>query len=389
MNPFEIGTNEELDGPSEDIALVHIFSPTVTGLLTPILPDRVSQRSVDLLLLGNMKAVLYPLRVRWKSMVEENAQLLQDRNITVQTKVHPGYFRKRDPGFFSGGPLGQVAAPPKRNAKNVFPEYVAALQSAKVLLTDSSSVHYSLQKYTEAMAAGVLLVGDIPHDRMNVWRNFAVEVPSNASNAKLLGTALWWVEHEEERLAKTKAGQEWAMQAVMMHPFWIRFNQAYHRVILSKEVRSPLPALDAQEEERIQTRGFVGKSFPFPFYVRCRLAGGQKYCKGQADREQRAARKLPHFPVADHPSHGGAVPPLHANFVVSQAGAPAYSSDWKPLRWLLLHHKWSGGISRLYRMLLSGQPSKLVAQMEVRQPVALQSFVHPQAHHAKCFPTMA
>eukprot|EP01044_Picomonas_judraskeda_P024150 COSAG03_NODE_6561_length_1039_cov_158.629174_2_plen_196_part_00 len=85
-------------------------------------------------------------------------------------------------------------------------------------------------------------------------------------------------------------------------------------------------------------KGMVGRAFPEPFYIRCRGAGGDRWCK----KEQKA--KLPHYHTAQFPKHprfGGPVPVVAA----PPAGCPysiappAYQSRWQPLRVLLLESK--------------------------------------------------
>eukprot|EP01050_Picozoa_sp_SAG11_P011478 SAG11_NODE_1216_length_5501_cov_2.800629_8_plen_420_part_00 len=262
-------------------------------------------------------------------MLDECKVRFEQENVTVQELTHPGYFRARpDPV------TGMLMARSKTESSKWIPteltaEYISNLHNAKILLTDSSKVHYSLQKYTEALVAGVLLIGDIPHDRMNTWREFMVEVPSEADNKLLADTALWWLEHEDERLEKTRAGQAWALQNLMANNFFYEFSRVYSQVI--------------------QEGGFVGKVFPFPFYVRCRSYGGERFCDG----EKRVRPKRPHYisttsanidaMTLAHPSHGGAVPVLDSNSNSKTAtpryygNAPAYHSSFKPLRWLLLH----------------------------------------------------
>ncbi len=87
-------------------------------------------------------------------------------------------------------------------------------------------------------------------------------------------------------------------------------------------------------------KGMVGRAFPEPFYIRCRGAGGDKWCK----KEQKG--KLPHYHNAElpkHPRFAGPVPTVTA----PPAGCPysiappAYQSRWQPLRVLLLQSKQS------------------------------------------------
>ena len=73
-------------------------------------------------------------------------------------------------------------------------------------------LHDSVQKYTEGLVAGCLLLGDMPHDRMREYRRVMVEVPMKASIESLARVAAYWLTHEPERLAKVSAAQQWVLQ---------------------------------------------------------------------------------------------------------------------------------------------------------------------------------
>jgi hypothetical protein len=85
--------------------------------------------------------------------------------------------------------------------------------------------------------------------------------------------------------------------------------------------------------------GFVGKIFPFPFYIRCRHKGGEKYCEAEKALQAQTPPRRPHsapggIALARHPSHGGTVPPLGRQYLDT---GPAYAQNFRPLRWLLFH----------------------------------------------------
>ena len=115
----------------------------------------------------------------------------------------------------------------QQNHAQQYSEYVATLRRAKVLLTDSALVHYSVQKYTEAVMAGCLLVGDIPHDRMREFREIVVEVPSSATTRELSVVVKYWLSHERERLARVQASQRWIMQTGGTDAFFADFIRYY------------------------------------------------------------------------------------------------------------------------------------------------------------------
>ena len=101
----------------------------------------------------------------------------------VVIRDHPGYYGARDWGECTTHPRARPSFPPAHFllppgilinwiafTARQFEDYSGALKSTKILLTDSAWVHYSVQKYSEAVVAGALMVGDIPHDRMREYR---------------------------------------------------------------------------------------------------------------------------------------------------------------------------------------------------------------------------
>jgi hypothetical protein len=207
VNPFEIATNAEIDPLSRELALVHIFSPTSQEMYKPVKRDVESGRPVDLLLAGTVNEGLYPLRQTWRQMFKTREDLFRARNLSIVHKGHPGHFQATDPLMLPSFNMPK-SKKKKKEPKVMTAEYIAALHSAKILCTDSAKVHYSLQKYTEALISGTLIIADSPHDRMREFRKFIVEVPSGATPAELGNVSLWWAEHEEARLAKTRATLE-------------------------------------------------------------------------------------------------------------------------------------------------------------------------------------
>lgn len=105
-------------------------------------------------------------------------------------------------------------------------------------------------------------------------------------------------------------------------------------------------------------KSMVGRAFPEPFYIRCRGAGGDKWCK----KEQKG--KLPHYHNAQlpkHPRFGGPVPvvaspPASCPYSIAP---PAYQSRWQPLRVLLLQSKQNADIATdsTFRRLMTQKES--------------------------------
>ncbi len=312
VNPFEIGHNPQIRAISHDMILAHVPSPTTRERF--FADPKV--RTVDITLLGAMGKSLYPLRAIWKQMLDERDNLGLGK-YKIHFRSHPTHFN------------------PNLNHEKQLSEYADRLKSTKILLTDSASVHYSVQKYTEALVAGCLIVGDMPHDRMREYRRFSVEVPTKADVRHLATVVKYWLEHEDERLAKVTAGQQWALQSVMTDNFYEDFTELYY------EQQQP-PNAPANELP------MVGWHFTYPYYVRCRAHGGARWCEGEAAAKKvvKGPHWLPGPPDAwapKHPSFAGMVDPHDttgwvptAECAVPEFEGPFYRSRWKPTRWLFL-----------------------------------------------------
>ena len=312
VNPFEIGHNPQIREISHDMILAHIPSPTTRErfFADPQL------RSVDITLLGAMGKSLYPLRNIWKQMLDKRDELGLGK-YKIHFRSHPKHF---DPNL---------------DHTKQLTDYANRLKSTKILLTDSASVHYSVQKYTEALVAGCLIIGDIPHDRMREYRRFSVEVPTMADVRHLAAVVKYWLEHEDERLAKVTAGQHWALQSVTTDQFYEDFTELYYEQ--QQTSNAPADALP-----------MVGWHFTYPYYVRCRAHGGKGWCDGEAAAKRivKGPHWLPGSPdswTPKHPSFAGMVDPrdttgwlLSDSCSVPEFEGPFYRSRWKPTRWLFL-----------------------------------------------------
>lgn len=280
-----------------------------------------AERNYDITLLGSLDRVLYPLRNTWHKLLG-NAESLGLGHAKQGHKRHPQHFTKID------------------HVKQIR-DYARMLKSSKILLTDSATVHYSVQKYTEGLMAGCLLIGDIPHDRMREYRRLMVEVPTKAPIEQLAKVVRYWLSHNAERLAKTTAAQQWVSQNYgSTEAFYRDTTELYY------EAAGSSSGLQAAQ-------GRVGKLFNYPFYIRCRAAGGKKWCEGEKRRRAQGVTKLPHdlmhhklnqLPIElHHPSFGGLVDPsttdLPAGTNCLDMEPPSYMSRWRPLRWLLLQSR--------------------------------------------------
>jgi hypothetical protein len=177
------------------------------------------------------------------------------------------------------------------------------------------------------------------------------------AGSSVLIAAHRWLDNPEEMREKAMVGQDWALHHVQAAEFFEQLTELYYD----------------QVSVDYGGQGMVGRSFHSPFYVRCRGAGGEAWCK----REQK--HKEPHYlgrtgaaGISEHPASGGPVPTVR--LAASCAGdttgtiAPhAYKARWgkrnadpnanTALRVLLLQTKEEAdrmdGVDPLYRRLLT------------------------------------
>ena len=148
--------------------------------------------------------------------------------------------------------------PGRKKALQIRQTYIDIAKNSKVLLTGASSVFYSLQKFSEFSAAGGLMISTIPQDRSDQFRQFIIEVSLDMSDNELISIVEKWLRDKEGRLQKTKIGQDWWRKNGRPDNFFKTMNSA---------------VMDFKA-------GAVGKRFDFPFVIRCRPYGGQKWCPG-------------------------------------------------------------------------------------------------------------
>ena len=330
VNPFEVAMNPELNELSESMVLAHVFSPALTSLTFGKVEKK---RPVDAGLMGAVNEN-YPLRDKWSELAIEK----KPRHKVVQYE-RPKTFQDRQDD--------------KESWMQHFNAYASKLRKVKILLTDAAWVFYSVQKYSEAPTAGAVLVADIPHDRMREFRHAGVEVSTAMDVAQLRSTLDWWLDRPDDLTAKALTGQKWALHHVQTTQFFEQTTELYY---------------DRMEEE-YGGQGTVGRVFPSPFYIRCRGAGGEQWCKkGQFT-------KLPHYLIVAgeeaermprHPAFGGPVPLVTRPSGCSETGeiAPhAYKARWgagtRALRVLLLQQRQTGGATdtlypRLVRAVEAG-----------------------------------
>jgi hypothetical protein len=161
------------------------FSAPVTG-----------PRSVDVLLAGSSWEH-YPIRRRFHNLLHSNkSQLIKG---TTFEKTHPGWFP--DQNFTTNNTETWKEARPFFRSKIIqIDEYSRMLKNAKIVVTDSSTMGYALQKFSEIAMAGSLIVGTLPHERSYFLKKFVISLDFNDSDDHIIDTINYWLRHPKERI---------------------------------------------------------------------------------------------------------------------------------------------------------------------------------------------
>jgi len=163
-----------------------------------------AKRNHDVVLVGNAHPLVYPLRSRFKDMIQAG------KIPGGALRKHPGYFSKewRDDFWYSYD-LNMTNV---RIMQHQVVEYADFIKDSKICLMDSSAYKYALQKYVEFPMAGCLMVGDLPLDQREEFEMAMVEVTNDMSDEQIVKTIQYWLDNEELRLEKAKLAQQIAMQ---------------------------------------------------------------------------------------------------------------------------------------------------------------------------------
>lgn len=158
--------------------IVHTPNTASASMYAPVVHPKRTHNAV---LVGGINPS-YPLRVRYKNIIERNLLL----GATVFN--HPGYHI--------------------RNVKEQGEKYSKALHENKIALFCSSVMKYQFSKYAEVAIAGSLIVASLPDDDSKFWAEHIVEVNENMSDKELVDIVNYWLEQETKRVAKAETAQK-------------------------------------------------------------------------------------------------------------------------------------------------------------------------------------
>ena len=161
-------------------------------------------RDVDVLIAGSVERTTYPLRNRLARMlIRISRDVEAGRTLppfTSKVRPHPGYV------------MNTII-----EAEQQLQDYASALAKSKIVIVTPSIHGRGLAKYVEAQLAGSLIIGGIPAERQDYYRQFVVEIKDTDSDESIIRTIIWWLEHKEEREARVLIGWTYAMRQTWDH----------------------------------------------------------------------------------------------------------------------------------------------------------------------------
>ena len=157
-----------------------------------------ASRPVQVLIAGSISKDVYPLRSRMVELVNSG------RIKGAVWYKHPGYMLDAQNGTSLPEPDDGGIHPLDAQVMAFAEQY----RTARVCLVTTSVHKYALQKYAEAALAGCALVGNIPHDRPDFYREFVTEVNVYDSDEHIINTIQALLDDEPRRMKLAMIGQK-------------------------------------------------------------------------------------------------------------------------------------------------------------------------------------
>jgi len=147
---------------------------TFVNISYPINPDvfcaKKTEKQIDILLTGAIDSKIYPLRHRFRQMIQAGA--FEPFHAAVRN--HSGY--RLD------NPHAEAIA------------YASALRSAKICLADTSCYQYAAEKYHEIPGCGSVLCGNLPDERQPEFSKFMIVIDPDWGADRIVREIRWYLD---------------------------------------------------------------------------------------------------------------------------------------------------------------------------------------------------
>lgn len=147
-----------------------------------IFKDYHLPKCYDILFTGAHGKNFYPLRSRLYKMIKKGCF----NKCIVKIREHPG---KRIDTVDT-----QVI------------EYAQDINKAKLVFTCSMTLKNAVAKYSEIPACNSLLIGDLPDERHEFFKEFLVEITNEMSDKAIVDVVSYWLSHTKEREERARRG---------------------------------------------------------------------------------------------------------------------------------------------------------------------------------------
>lgn len=151
------------------------------------------------------------------------------------------------------------------NVSTQLEDYVSQLKRAKIVYMCSSIRKFALKKYVEAALAGTLIVGDIPAERQDEFREYVVEVDLEDDVNTVSDRINYWLTHSEERIKRARIGQEINLKYYTYDSFvenlyqhWMAYRNGVRGMILPHSFQLIKPWCFPDSKKFNDDCGFVG-----------------------------------------------------------------------------------------------------------------------------------
>lgn len=163
-----------------------------------------NERDIDILLTGNIGSTHYPLRVRYE-------RLIKSGKLPGKCHIHTR------PGSWADD-INDADAKVK--------EFASVLGRAKVSLCCSSKYKYPLAKYVESAMAGCCVVGDMPDDPPDEYRQFVRPIKTWWSDRRIVKQISKYLQD-----AESQAYAERGQQVVLESLTWENWARKFIKVV--------------------------------------------------------------------------------------------------------------------------------------------------------------
>jgi hypothetical protein len=120
-------------------------------------------------------------------------------------------------------------------------DYAQHLGRSRIALVLGIKYSYALAKYPEAAMAGCLLIGDVPQELDATLGQYIVRLQPEMSDAQIIQTVSWWLEHDTAAQEQAAASQRLALEQFTMEHYAEQFVHVARAFLRDEQQRQRMP----------------------------------------------------------------------------------------------------------------------------------------------------